>query len=121
MSKRSRYGSLVKEKPKTPKVLTKRNVKILKDYRNGQLAVTDIAEKYAVSPGLITLIAKNAHVKLRGRGRKRQAEPSPKVKRILQTAQSKSLVDTGNQYAVSKQFVWLAIRRWASWKGAKGE
>lgn len=89
----------------------------LKDYVNSpNTSVTAIAEKHGVSPSTLTVWAKKANIRLRGRGRESQRQPGARTREILELADSLTLEDVGARFGMSKQRVSRIVKRWKDWK-----
>src|SRR4051812_41622740 len=78
--------------------------------------VREIADKYGVSKGTLTVWAKNAGFKLRGRGRDKQTEPNMRTRKILERAAVATQEQAGKKFGVTKQRVSKLMRRWKHWK-----
>jgi transposase-like protein len=89
----------------------------LKDYVNSpSTSVTAIAEKHGVSPSTLTVWAKKAKIRLRGRGRESQRQPSARTREILELADTLTQEEVGERFGMSKQRVSRILRRWKDWK-----
>lgn len=89
----------------------------LKDYvNNPSMSATDIAEKHGVSPSTLTVWAKKARIKLRGRGRQSLRQPSARTREILELAESLTLEEVGLRFGMKKQRVSKIVKRWKDWK-----
>jgi len=89
----------------------------LKDYVNcPTMSATNIAEKHGVSPSTLTVWAKRARIRLRGRGRQSLRQPSARTREILELAESLTLEDVGKRFGMKKQRVSKIVKRWKDWK-----
>lgn len=88
----------------------------LKEYVNTDTPTIEIAERYKVSPSTLTVWAKKAGIKLRGRGRDKMRQPDARTREILETAETLTLDETGKRFGISKARVGKIVKRWANWK-----
>jgi transposase len=89
----------------------------LKDYVGcPTMSATAIADKHGVSPSTLTVWAKKARIKLRGRGRNIQRQPSARTREILELAESLTLHAVGKRFGMKKQRVSKIVKRWKDWK-----
>lgn len=89
----------------------------LKDYVNcPTMSATVIAEKHGVSPSTLTVWAKKAKIRLRGRGRESQRQPSARTREILELADTLTLEDVGKRFGMTKQRVSRIVKRWKDWR-----
>lgn len=89
----------------------------LKDYvGHPTMSATDIAVKHGVSPSTLTVWAKKARIRLRGRGRQSLRQPSARTRDILELAESLTLEDVGLRFGMKKQRVSKIVKRWKDWK-----
>lgn len=92
--------------------------KALDLYANSDLSSQEIADKFHVSSATLTSWAKGARVKLRGRGRRRYEEPTPRQRAIIETAQVQGYQRTAEKFGIgSKQAIYNLVKRWNGWKG----
>jgi transposase-like protein len=89
----------------------------LKDYVGcPTMSASSIATKHGVSPSTLTVWAKKARIKLRGRGRESQRQPTCRTRDILELAESLTLDDVGKRFGMTKQRVSRIVKRWKDWK-----
>jgi transposase-like protein len=89
----------------------------LKDYVHcPTMSATAIAEKHGVSPSTLTVWAKKAKLRLRGRGRESQRQPSARTREILELAETLTLEDVGKRFGMTKQRVSRIVKRWKDWR-----
>lgn len=89
----------------------------LKDYGDASFSARDIADKYGVSMSTLTVWARKAGVKLRGRGRTKQTQPDSNTRRILEAAEVMPQEVVGRQFGgVTKQRISKILKRWQNWR-----
>ena len=93
--------------------LTK-NVKVqaLLDYVHTPAKTADIAKKYAVSIPVLCSWVNEEGIPRRQRGRRRSAQPSLQVQKILAHAQLHGFSNAARHFNTSRQFVSSLAKRW---------
>ena len=85
---------------------------VLAEYQAREKTTDEIATAHNVCPATLTVWAKKAGVPLRGRGRRRSNEPSPRNRLILALAKTLTYEQIGSRFGISKQGVWRIVKRW---------
>ena len=86
-------------------------------YTAGILTTELIALTIGVSLATITVWAKEAGITLRKRGRRVSLSPRPRVGEIVLAARSRPQAEVARSFAVSRQAVSRAVKRWENWPG----
>jgi hypothetical protein len=90
--------------------------KALHDYVNTGLSLQEIATTANRCPATVTVWAKKAGIKLRGRGRNLLEEPTAFHKKIIDLESILTYEEVGRRMGITKQEVARIIKRWHNWK-----
>ena len=91
----------------------------LRQYKEGKLTTTEIAEKYGVCAATLTVWATKAGFDLRKRGRRTLLAPTARHRDIMKLVGKVSLTEIAKRFGLHKQHVHRIIKRWSDWKPPK--
>ena len=96
--------------------LSKREVdSLLRLYRQSERTTDELARCYGVHASLVTYLAKQAGIPLRGHGVRPRLAPSHKAQELLLEAWTTTLAEAAARFGVSKQHVGYLVKRWKNW------
>ena len=94
------------------------------DYKNHpEITTAEIAKRHGVSAGTLTIWVNKARangdkdIKLRGRGRRAFAVPTPRQRKIIEMSKVLRQEKVGKRFGLTKQSVSRILKRWEHWKG----
>jgi hypothetical protein len=92
---------------------------LLAMYRSGEMTTVELGKLFGTSQSSVTIAAKRAAVPLRGRGTRRQIQPSPAAQKILLEAWATTNSLAAARFQMSRQNVSRLRKRWQAWMTAE--
>jgi len=89
---------------------------VLHDYRTTNMKVTEIAAKHGVSLPTVSAWVKRAHLRLRGKGRRKKTEPAALDMRVLKLVDVLTYEQAAARLKTSKQNIGRIVKRWKAWR-----
>lgn len=101
-------------------MLSKREVdSLLRLYQKNEQTTDELARRYGVHASLVTYLAKQAGIPLRGQGVRPRLAPSHKAQELLLEAWTTTYAEAAARFGVSKQHVGHLVKRWRAWAVAQ--
>ena len=86
--------------------------RVLADYRDGKMTLSQIARKYRVSKESAIGWAHSAHLPPRRRGQPKLVQPTRRQKQILELAEICTFETVARRFGITKQRVSQIAKRW---------
>jgi len=85
---------------------------VLSDYQTCENTIPQLAKKHHISRYTIMAWRRKAALLRRTRGQRRQAQPSPRTRRIADLAKIYKYEVVGEMFGITKQAVCRIVKRW---------